>query len=177
MDGGTLFDLPSGKRGTSIAGVHGPRAGTHSWITPKHIVDALGPFDLDPCQCDPQPWPCAARGFVLPVDGLAEPWSGRVWLNPPYSIHAAAWLAKLARHGRGVALIFARTETEMFFEHVWRKATAILFLEGRLHFHYPDGKRAPHNSGGPSCLIAYGSDDARILGASGLAGAYVPLGR
>ena len=77
-----------------------------------------------------------------------------MWCNPPYSVHAAAWLAKLARHGRGTALIFARTETEMFFSHVWGVADAVLFLEGRLHFHYPDGRRAEANAGGPSCLIA-----------------------
>lgn len=162
-------------KGRSIAGVHGPRAITHSWITPKHIVDALGDFDLDPCQCDPQPWPCARNAYTLPTDGLREPWFGRVWLNPPYSVHASQWLAKLARHGTGTALIFARTETEMFFEHVWRKATAILFLEGRLHFHKPDGTRAPFNSGGPSCLIAYGKDDAMKLKDSGLRGAFVSL--
>ena len=158
----------------SISGVHSGRAQTHSWITPKFIIDALGPFDLDPCQCNPQPWPCAARGIVLPEDGLAADWgSCRVWCNPPYSVHASQWMAKLARHGRGTALIFARTETEMFFDHVWGKASAILFLEGRLHFHYPDGRRADANAGGPSCLIAYGEDDACSLASSGLPGALV----
>ena len=170
-----LFDLPEPRKGTSVAGVHGPRAGTHSWITPRHIVEALGPFDLDPCQCDPQPWPCAARGYVLPVDGLNEPWRGRVWLNPPYSIHASAWLAKLARHGRGTALIFARTETEMFFEHVWPLAHAICFLEGRLHFHYPNGQRAAANAGGPSCLIAYGPEMAHRLTHSTIKGFHLLL--
>lgn len=163
------------KVGRSIAGVHKPRAQTHDWITPKHIIDAIGPFDLDPCQCHTQPWPCAARGIVLPADGLSAQWLGRVWCNPPYNTHAAAWLAKMARHNHGTALIFARTETEMFFRHVWEKATAVLFLEGRLHFHYPDGKRAPHNSGGPSCLVAYGSVDAERLRYSGLSGQLVKL--
>lgn len=161
------------KKGTSIAGVHGPKVVTHDWITPKHIIDALGHFDLDPCQSPTQPWLCAARGIVRPVDGLAEPWEGRVWCNPPYSIHAAGWLAKLAQHGRGTALIFARTDTAMFFEHVWKKATAVLFLEGRLHFHYPDGKRAEANAGGPSCLVAYGQSDAEVLASCGLPGALV----
>lgn len=172
-----LFDLPDPTRkGTSIAGTHLGRAITHDWITPKFIIDALGgamAFDLDPCQSRTQPWPCARRGVVQPIDGLREPWEGRVWMNPPYSVHASEWMAKLARHGRGTALIFARTETAMFFEHVWGQASAILFLEGRLHFHYPDGKRAEANAGGPSCLIAYGGGDAAALAASGLPGALV----
>lgn len=98
-----------------------------------------------------------------------------MWLNPPYGQQAAQWLARLADHGRGIALIFARTETAMFFEHVWEKATALLFLKGRLHFHYVDGTRAAANGGAPSVLIAYGADDAEILKQCGIAGAFVPL--
>ncbi len=170
-----IFDgLPDpSRKGTSIAGVHSGRAITHDWITPRHIIEALGEFDLDVSQSPTQPWPCARRGIVLPRDGLSEPWDGRVWCSPPYSVHASAWMGKLARHGRGTALIFARTETEMFFDHVWGKASAILFLEGRLHFHYPDGRRAAANAGGPSCLIAYGDEDAVRLARSGLPGALV----
>lgn len=175
-----LFDLPESKKGKSIAGIHSGRAITHDWITPKEIIEALGgpeSFDLDPCQSPTQPWLCAKRGIVRPQDGLAETWSGRVWCNPPYSVHAANWLAKLARHaadgGSGTALVFARTETAMFHQHVWGIADAILFLEGRLHFHYPDGRRAEANAGGPSCLIAYGERDAEILSSSNLAGALV----
>lgn len=172
-----LFEVPApSRKGTTIAGTHSGRAITHDWITPREIIAALGgpeAFDLDPCQSPTQPWLCAKRGIVQPRDGLAEPWEGRVWCNPPYSVHASQWLAKLARHGRGTALIFARTETEMFFAHVWGVASAILFLDGRLHFHYPDGRRAEANAGGPSCLIAYGEDDACCLASSGLSGALV----
>lgn len=127
---------------TSIAGIHTPVARTHDWITPEPIVRALGPFDLDPCESATQPWPCARRGIRPPADGLAEPWAGRVWLNPPYGPHTGRWLDRLAVHGQGTALIFARTETEMFFRHIWGCASGILFLAGRLHFHYPDGRRA-----------------------------------
>lgn len=173
----TLFDLEDArKRGTSIAGKQSGRAVTHDSITPKFIIDALGgyqAFDLDPCQSPTQPWLCARSGIVQPNDGLAAPWHGRVWCNPPYSVHASQWLAKMARHGRGTALVFARTETEMFFNHVWGVASAVLFIAGRLHFHYPDGRRAESNSGGPSCLIAYGEDDACWLASSGIAGALV----
>lgn len=181
-DDATLFDdiQPRHRKGTSIAGVHSGRAITHDWITPKFIIDALGgadSFDLDPCQSPTQPWPCARSGIVQPRDGLTEPWHGRIWCNPPYSVYAAAWLAKLARHaetgGNGVALVFARTETAMFFSHVWGVADAVLMIEGRLHFHYPDGKRAEANSGGPSCLIAYGRDAAERVAKSGIAGALI----
>jgi hypothetical protein len=84
-------------------------------------------------------------------------------------------MRRMVEHGRGTALIFARTETEMFFEAVWRAATAALFLEGRLYFHRPDGKRAGANAGAPSVLVAYGAEDAERLRSSGIRGAFVPL--
>jgi hypothetical protein len=56
--------------------------------------------------------------------------------------------------------VFARTETEAFFASVWPYARSVLFLRGRLTFHYPDGSlpRNGANSGGPSVLIAYGDE-------------------
>ncbi len=160
---------------SGIGGHQSARMLNDEWLTPPHVLAALGSFDLDPCSPVERPWPTAARHLTINDNGLGQPWQGRVWLNPPYGQQAAQWLARLADHGRGIALIFARTETAMFFEHVWGKATALLFLKGRLHFHYVDGTRAAANGGAPSVLIAYGADDAEILKQCGIAGAYVPL--
>ena len=153
-------------------GGHARTVGNDSWITPKPIIEALGPFDLDPCQCDCQPWKCAAFSYTKREDGLSQDWTGRVWLNPPYS-EVWQWMERLAAHGHGTALIFARTETAGFVREVWGKASAVLFLHGRLHFHHPDGTRAKGNSGGPSVLVAYGQRDAEKLQQSGLSGSLV----
>jgi hypothetical protein len=156
-------------------------AGTTTWLTPPHIIDALGgwqSFDLDPCAAPaPRPWPTARTMNALEDgDGLGFAWDGRVWLNPPYSSpEIAAWLERLARHGQGTALVFARTETEAMHRHVWQRASGLLFLRGRLHFHYPDGRRAAFNGGAPSVLAAYGQEDMDRLAASDLDGAFVPL--
>lgn len=133
------------------------------WLTPPEIVEALGPFDLDPCPCLPQPFPTARR--VIEGDGLAAEWppGESVWLNPPYGRELGRWLSKLAGHGNGIALVFARTETRAFFDAVWGRASALLFFRGRLHFHHPDGRRAAGNSGGPSVLVAYGEEMTRRL--------------
>ena len=151
------------------------RGATDHWITPRHIVGALGRFDLDPCACIPQPWPCADTSYNLDDDGLVQPWNGRIWCNPPYGPRAEPFLAKLAVHGDGVALLFARTETAMFHKYVWPIADALLFLKGRLYFHRPDGTRATGNAGGPSVLVAYGGENASALRDSGLNGAFVGL--
>jgi len=152
------------------------RAKTTTWLTPPEIVDALGPFDLDPCAApSPRPWPTAHRHIELPEDGLAADWAGRVWLNPPYSFEAWRWLERLADHGHGTALVFARTETAGFVRTVWQRAHGVLFLHGRLHFHHQDGSRARANSGAPSCLVAYGAEDAERLMTCELPGTFVPL--
>jgi hypothetical protein len=145
------------------------------WLTPPAIVEALGPFDLDPCSPIGRPWDTAAKHYTIDDDGLAQQWDGYTWVNPPYGKEAATWLDRLADHGDGIALVFARTETRMFFDHVWPRADALLFIEGRLHFHRPDGTRAKANSGAPSVLIAYGSRAARRLVNSSIAGARVWL--
>ena len=146
------------------------------WLTPPEIIKALGDFDLDPCSPVNRPWPTARAHFDKTLDGLRLPWAGRVWLNPPYGKEAAEWLKKLSTHNNGIALIFARTETAMFFEYVWGKARGVLFLRGRLRFHLPDGSLPKGtNSGAPSVLIAYGEENVVALEKSGIAGKFIPL--
>lgn len=161
-------------RRKGIGGHHRGHVGkTNCWLTPPEIIRALGPFDMDPCSLPDRPWDTAARHVIPPRDGLAEPWAGRVWLNAPYGPEAAKWVARLAAHGNGIAILFARTETAMFFDSVWGKASGLLFIKGRLHFHRPDGTRAKANSGGPSLLVAYGLENAVRLRNSGIPGAFV----
>lgn len=159
----------------SMGGHQSARSMKEEWLTPPELLAKLGPFDLDPCAPAVRPWAMAAEHYTILEDGLKRPWRGRVWLNPPYNSKAALWLARLADHGDGIALIFARTETSWFFSEVWRKADALLFLEGRLHFHHVDGTRARANSGAPSVLVAYGLEAARVIRDRGIAGQYVAL--
>lgn len=144
----------------SIGGHQSPVMKQDEWLTPPAITAALGPVDLDPCAPISPPWRIARHALTREDDGLTAPWHGRVWMNPPYGREVGAWLARLADHGNGIALIFARTETKDFHKHVWRRAAALLFLAGRLHFHHPNGTRAPCNAGAPSVLIAYGQECA-----------------
>ncbi|MDD3089749.1 MAG: DNA N-6-adenine-methyltransferase [Candidatus Omnitrophica bacterium] len=132
---------------------------TSEWLTPPEILEALGPFDLDPCAPVNRPWDMAGKHYTVDDNGLIQQWTGRVWCNPPYGVQTSAWLQLLAHHGDGIALIFARTETETFFRHVWDKADAVLFIQGRLYFYHVNGQRATMNAGAPSCLVAYGQSN------------------
>lgn len=138
------------------------------WLTPPEILAKLGEFDLDPCSPINRPWPTAKKHFTVQDNGLNQTWSGRVWCNPPFGREAVKWLRKMAEHGNGVALIPARTETAMFYETVWGKASGVCFIKGRPHFHFVDGTRAVFNSGAPICLVAYGKENLAVLKKSGL---------
>jgi hypothetical protein len=150
-----------------MSGHHSRISLKDEWLTPPSIIEALGPFDIDPCAplTSERPWPTATEHYTIEDDGLdpALPWIGRVWLNPPYGDATGDWLRRLADHGNGIALIFARTETEAFFETVWERADALVFLRGRLHFHHLNGDRAEQNAGAPSVLVAYGYPNALRL--------------
>lgn len=165
-----------GSRLPGIGSHHSARRLTDEWLTPPDLLARLGPFDLDPCSPVERPWDTAGRHLSVADDGLALPWNGRVWLNPPYS-EVDPWMQKMAAHGHGTALLFARTETKCWERHIWPHASAVLFLFGRLTFYRGDGtrSRAGHNSGGPSVLIAYGRADAAAMARAGLAGAMTSL--
>jgi hypothetical protein len=145
------------------------------WLTPPEIVKALGDFDLDPCAPVNGPWRLATQIFTKADDGLAQEWSGRVFCNPPYGTQTRKWLNRCARHGNAVALTFARTETQMFFESVWPQAHAVLFVEGRIKFIYVSGERSRSPAGAPSILIAYDEANADALEKSTIRGKFIRL--
>lgn len=149
-------------------------AGTEVWLTPPYILEALGEFDLDPCASVDRPWDTAKHHFTIEDDGLAQDWFGRVWCNPPYGPKLGPFLKRLADHGEGIALVFARTETKAFFENVWDRATAIYFIKGRIRFYKPNGELGG-TAGSPSVLIAYGEKDAEVLRNCSLPGKYLRI--
>lgn len=135
------------------------------WLTPPHVIKALGEFDLDPCAPIVRPWDMAKKHYTVNDDGLSKPWEGRVWLNPPYGKETFKWLERLSEHRNGIALIFARTETRQFHSEIWSKANSIFFFKGRLKFHYVDGS-CENTANAPSCLVAYSNYDSEILRAA-----------
>lgn len=148
---------------------------TDVWLTPPNLIQSLGVFDLDPCSPNNLPWKTANKFYSLEngEDGLSLSWDGRIWLNPPYS-NWVPFMEKLKNHGNGIALIFARTETKGFFDHVWNDADSILFLKRRVKFVKAD-LSGGGSSTAPSVLIAYGENNTKALENSGIEGKLIKL--
>jgi hypothetical protein len=157
-----------------IGFAHDRTTGKEDWLTPPEIIKALGHFDIDPCSPIGRPWDTAAHHYNIHDNGLMKPWEGRVWLNPPYGNETEKWMRRLANHGNGIALIFARTETKTFFPWVWDYAKALLFVKGRINFYTREGRRGG-TAGAPSVIIAYGESNVGTLKSSKIEGRLVEL--
>lgn len=149
-------------------------SGKDEWLTPPELIQALGEFQLDPCSPINRPWDTANNHYTVVNDGLKQPWFGSVFCNPPYGKQTAKWLARCAEYGNCIALVYARIGTKMFFDYVWDKATAVLFIKGRLKFYHVDGTKGG-SAGAPSVLIAYGNEMMDRLRASGIDGKFIDL--
>jgi phage N-6-adenine-methyltransferase len=137
-----------------------------AWATPPGLLARLyealgGPFDLDPCSPGAlRSRVRAARHLTEADDGLAHPWHGKVFMNPPYGRGIGRWTSKArqeAEAGRAtfvIGLVPARTDTRWWHADVAGHAAAWL-LRGRLAF--GDGAApAPF----PSALVLWGETSA-----------------
>lgn len=132
-------------------------------ITPRYLIEALGPFDLDPCAAPMMPWPTARRMIAPPRNGLTYAWYGNVWLSPPMDHRERWFMKKLFLHGKGIALLQPKTETLMFHEHVWHDAHAVYFFDKRIRFYNRFGIEDRYNHNKPNMLVAYGVGNADRL--------------
>ena len=130
------------------------RNSENTWFTPKVFIDALGPFDLDPCTVSFRPFDTAKNHFQhdLGDDGLILSWFGDVWLNPPYGKEIGPFIKKFITHLKGCLLIFAR----MGSEHIQRlieSGASIFLLRKRINFLSKDHKN--RGNAGADSLIAF----------------------
>lgn len=147
------------------------------WYTPAWLFQALGvEFDLDPCSPGAPPSSVPAKRHLTKADnGLQAEWSGRIWLNPPFS-SKRDWYEKLISLGLpGIALMPAKTETHDLQDYM-RAASALLFVKGRIYFERgskPGGNGVNGVTTTPPfgiVLCAYGPEMADALLASKIKG-------
>jgi hypothetical protein len=143
--------------------VHGLGPGQSSErFTPRHIFDGLGlMFDLDPAHPGRDNPHCvvpARRIYTVRDNGLQLPWSGLVWLNPPYGDRygQVPWLERFFFHGNGICLISALTGSNWFHSVVTPAAETMVLVRGKVKFVWPDGSIGAQPATG-SVLIGMGA--------------------
>ena len=108
--------------------------------TPRWLFDALGlTFDLDvACPQGGAPWVPAKHYYTQADDGLASPWFGLVWMNPPYS-NSTPWVKKWLHHANGIALL-PDVNRKWNYE-IFNNADAVMALPANMTFDVPDDRR------------------------------------
>ena len=108
------------------------------WTTPQDFFEALDQhfhFTLDPCATSENAK--CPRYFTKADDGLKQPWTGRVFMNPPYGREIAKWVKKACEESQTnaelvVCLLPARTDTKWWHDYCLKGE--IKFVRGRLKF-------------------------------------------
>jgi hypothetical protein len=136
--------------------------------TPSQYLHAarevLGGIDLDPASCVEANKVIGATTFFSADDnGLDKPWSGRVWLNPPYGRLAGDFAAKFveefgAQHiTAGIMLVNAHCTDTEWFQPLWDGL--LCFTDHRINF-YGDDERSGSTHG--SIFVYFGPHNARF---------------
>jgi phage N-6-adenine-methyltransferase len=105
--------------------------------TPKWLFDQMDiRFDLDVAAPKGGSHVPADRYYTQEDDGLAQPWIGSVWMNPPFS-KPTPWVDKFITNANGVALLVV--SRSMWFRDIWEAADAIVPTPFNFKFERPDG--------------------------------------
>lgn len=138
--------------------VHQEQLTSDDCYTPPWVFERMGiTFDLDVCAPPGGvPWIPAARYLTQTDDGLAQPWSGRVWMNPPYS-GIWPWIDRFRQHAHGVALL--PCAKSKWLNLIWDTVDAVAVCEngGELIFVKPDTDK-PMRIFYPIIFAAFGEE-------------------
>ena len=112
----------------------------NTWETPQDLFDKLNNvfnFDIDVCALD-ETAKCE-KYFTPEIDGLKQEWLGNCWMNPPYGREQVKWLYKAVEESKSndnlvVCLIPARPDTKVWHEAIFKNASSVCFIKGRLKF-------------------------------------------
>lgn len=129
-----------------------------NWETPQWLFDKINNmycFNLD-C-CAEHNTAKVEKYITKDVDALSCDWNGVVWCNPPYNREQGKFVKKAideVNNGNAktvVLLIPSRTDTKIWQDFIFKKASQIIYIKGRLRF--GDSKE---NAPFPSALVVFG---------------------
>ena len=132
--------------------------------TPRWVFDAMGlQFDLDVAAPKGGPWHVPAkRYYTAEDDGLAQPWDGLVWCNPPYS-KFKPWAQRWAMTDQ--AVLMGTYAPELWITpRVFGAADAVAFVS--VKFSLPDGDLIKPRHGLFVAFRGVGTEPAERLAAA-----------
>ena len=140
---------------------------TPSWIFDL-AIKVMGGIDLDPC-ADPRKRVPAVRHLTKEDNGLEEGWSGRVFLNPPFS-KSSDWIKHLCVYRQAgavteaVVLVPVMTLTNKSYTLLMDStASAFCMLRRRLSFLNASYEAMGEMSAFPFALIYVGDRTQHFL--------------
>jgi hypothetical protein len=136
--------------------------------TPKYIIDALGPFDLDPCAGENTKIAGVNWWDGNGEDGLIADWFGTVWCNPPFS-QKEQWAYKMIQHGDGI-LILPERGSAPWFGPLAEAAGGYFVMGKKINF---IGGPSSNNMG--SALFPFGAKAIEKIRKSRLPGHFVKI--
>lgn len=134
------------------------------------VREVLGEIQIDPASDPSNPTGATWACYYLPErDGLALPWLGKVFCNPPYgkTTGASAWMQKFDReyqHGNmeeGILLVGANTDT-VAFQDLLRKYP-VCFWKGRIQFIPPPGEAPSSNRNSRGSAFFYAGKKSDVF--------------
>ncbi len=148
-----------------------------AWYTPPELIClvrlVMGEIDLDPASNNiAQQW-IQATNYTPAIDGLAEPWFGRVWLHPPTCGKTAKWINKLlAEYESGrvteAVLLVTPSAGSKWFQKLTR-LFPVCFPDERISFLDAQGKPQPRPKHG-NAIFYLGQNSKQfqqVFGATG----------
>lgn len=117
------------------------------WHTPPEYIDAarevMGDIELDPATCETAQDKIQAKHILTKDDdALLQPWHGRVWLNPPYSMpkierFVDKLIAEFEQRNVTEAIILVNNSSDTKWFHKLLERFPACFTKGRIRFWHP----------------------------------------
>lgn len=103
---------------------------SNEWYTPAKYIEAarlvMGGIDLDPASCELANQTVKATTYYgQAMNGLMQPWYGRVWLNPPYGRENPG-MGVLSGGGKSLIACWVKRLSGSYESHTIEQATLLV---------------------------------------------------
>lgn len=145
--------------------IHGIKTVNDEWYTPELYINlargVMGGIDTDPASNpEAQKIVKAKTYYTKDDDGLSKSWTGRTWINPPFSdvlMFAEKLIGHLEAGEVSQAIVLTNNNTDTLWWHKMAEvAQGICFTRGRISFYNQYGESSAPTNG--QCFFYFGEN-------------------